>query len=556
MVTKEEWDKEFRSMIGKKSGWLKKKEHLTDSFYYSLDATANKELIYHTKGMLQVMENHLFHSYMARCINKEVPDSLFETPYASPDNSWNDDFRKVKNTNLGDGSKHIVRIRAEHYVAQLNLINMRDNDGNDDYVCMLSIDDAKENCVAVYPIYVAEVEGRGTIFSMVGDTGFYFPMKYGRHKTTSDRDWFEVTQYGRTARICSLFPYMLHLAAEPQRKIQPPEYSKLEIKMLKTIYNNLHINFYSTAIKGRIEHDVDEASMKIFDEWNKVVPDKILPDNDDGKYPIFDLRKKDDKFMKNYVVEHGIKLYDKDYHVNLYEYFADPKYGNIFRTPAVAHSFDTDTGKEQDTRSIEMLTYIKVDHVKMYMRVHFVHKISPTFSTAVIIDLRNINNFNIMKDIVSIREDLIFKGNEYLMRDMDEFKSVAPMVSLGTDAMIFMLTKLITMYIIIKDRPDRHRMVTRKEKVVRHTTSKGGKKKEEVDYVITHILKNSSDAKKYVEEMTNQAEMEHRQVEYVLESWKRGEHYRHYKSGKVVKIKEQECHRRKEMTKKQIIVKM
>ena len=105
------------------------------------------------------------------------------------------------------------------------------------------------------------------------------------------------------------------------------------------------------------------------------------------------------------------------------------------------------------------------------------------------------------------------------------------------------------------DRPNRTKCIVaeslKSEKSASTNSSKVSSHKEK-EFLIRRILKTTSDAKDFIKNKTGTRGP----IEYSIESWPRKAHWRTYKSGKKTWISKTECVRHKELTKKQIHIKL
>lgn len=107
-----------------------------------------------------------------------------------------------------------------------------------------------------------------------------------------------------------------------------------------------------------------------------------------------------------------------------------------------------------------------------------------------------------------------------------------------------MVLDVLTILQYIHSKPEQYRTV--KVKSVKRRRGTG--RKVETAYVVKHIIKTVTSARKYVKEHAS-SDVE---VQYVIPSWTRRGHYRTYANGKQVWIEGQKVQRRKQLSDKKI----
>lgn len=255
--------------------------------------------------------------------------------------------------------------------------------------------------------------------------------------------------------------------------------------------------------------------------------------------PLVDLNKKEYKFIENYISKKGY-LGTGDSIVNMIEILDHPRYGRTLR-----HSLPY----------ADIATTFTMSKENDLLRIYFIYRKDENMFCYVSADFNNLKYFNYNDNILQIKLEFVVKEIDKLPNELGSIIDIIPIEFMNSDKIVSMIYDLLSLYIILHDRPERMKVIKETKKVVediKDTKNKSVMKDKE--YVINRILKSSKDAKEYIEKITKTLSCGDR--EYVLEEWDRIGHYRKLKNGKTVWIEATTCKRRLPLTEKEIHIKL
>lgn len=212
--------------------------------------------------------------------------------------------------------------------------------------------------------------------------------------------------------------------------------------------------------------------------------------------------------------------------INLTMILEHVRYGSWFRfaTPFV----DKDDGELY----LHWDIYPKYNWIRFYL-IRYNNNGSSAYA---LVDFRDTDVFLGPNNLANINVDVIW-GNISNMSSnfFDAINKFVPHVMHDTTDLTFMLMELINIFIMMYERPTRTkvlRVLTPKSEVVEEQkvrryrrTYEDSTDPEETDYVITRILKSTTEAKKMIEESTKSTGGR-REARYVIESWERVGYWR------------------------------
>ncbi|MCM1215426.1 MAG: hypothetical protein NC548_13015 [Lachnospiraceae bacterium] len=258
--------------------------------------------------------------------------------------------------------------------------------------------------------------------------------------------------------------------------------------------------------------------------------------------PLIDLSAKEFKYIFNYVKRHNyLRSPDCDgtrINVNMTKLISASRYGSSFIYPVSIGG--------QDIKSQLLFNIGESDDEGNLMMDISMGNIS-FIVTAVFDDM---TNFNLYDNVVTINITAIIDDMSMAPTSADEMDKYIPEELSDLEPLYTMIYEICAMFIVIGERPERTRIV--RETIRKPCDPAEKKDHEELDYVIRRILKTKADAKSYVEKMGS----EYKDREYTMESWPRAGHTRQLKSGKIIYIRECECHRRLPLSDKEIHLKL
>ena len=324
-------------------------------------------------------------------------------------------------------------------------------------------------------------------------------------------------------------------------------HTNLEIKIFNKLMNNDDdfinrcVNIRSWATDGYQRYD------DLFDNIISAgIPESIYDKK--IEYPIVDFSKREWKFIYKYIDDKGIFDNDKKY-FNLSESLEYPRYGKSLTMIFVSNNqeFLCDTTFEFDKKNNTVRFYI-------------VHKLNQDITIFSFVDYIDINKFNPNENVISVETDIYYKKGSPLLKSIDDVKQTIPSQFMDYNNILDMMMSLISIHVVLFDRPDRSKMIKeihRNNGSIKSYNKKSNLKvKEKSNTIIKHILMPTREAKDYVKSASNSNGEVYR--EYVMESWERRGYYRRIpNSDRSVWIEPTICKRHLELTKnKEIQIKL
>lgn len=319
-----------------------------------------------------------------------------------------------------------------------------------------------------------------------------------------------------------------------------PQYTKVEMFTIKQVMKQFSngfgfpIDIYNWT--QNYENKVKFVEFGSFDTLSNYVK------GPNPQYPLIDFGKKEMEFVTTYARKRFNADSGDGKGLNLIPYLIDPAYGDTFR-------YDMMSG---DRQYAIVSTYI-VDRNKDIARMFLSAEIDDDLTIFSYADIDSISNFHMVNSITSVNTSVLFRTPNGV-RNLDKIIEEIPDEFKDPHDITGFILMVLSIYIIIKDRPKRSKMVrcTSVKEPDNNPKSYRNKSSKEKEYVVTRILKTTSDAKEYVARMSDG----YPDREYVLESWNRKGYYRRIRGGGMVWIQPTTCHRHLELTKKEIHIKL
>lgn len=312
------------------------------------------------------------------------------------------------------------------------------------------------------------------------------------------------------------------------------------IKMMISSVTNGR-NMWPIDIFNKFADRNDEVDLKIFDRVMLDVVEMTITKS--HQFPLVDLNQKEIKFISNYVQKNKFLSGEDSKEFNIIPYLSHLEYGESFQYPIIY---------EDGSRNIILTSFVLVEEQEL-LRVFMMQKISEELTVFSYIDFNNLSNFHIGRSLVHMNSSVIFTDFKNLPRSQELVKDMIPNEFLDTTEIFLTVRGILALYIVMRDRPTRTRMIKCTTTIPSERKRSSQKNQEEREFVVTRILKTVNDAKEYVAKMTEEGEINR---EYVLESWQRRGHYRKYQDGAIVWIPKTTCRRQLPLSEKEIHIKL
>lgn len=257
------------------------------------------------------------------------------------------------------------------------------------------------------------------------------------------------------------------------------------------------------------------------------------------------------KFISRYIQNiDGIYNCEADETIDLRPYLTDQIYGNNLRFVYTSESDD-----ESAELAISFTYFDKYDYVAFDIELVY----SQGYRLCKQVEFSNVSRFNLLRSICRVDLVLGVSPDKDIPDSTGFIKKLVPDFLINDSKLFDLMLHIVAIYIVIHDRPKRHRMV-RKE-IIRSSASFTqasilSKKKQDESFVISRILMTTKDANEYIAKM-NQLSDDGTEYNYIIESWRRRGHYRRLpNSDETIWIDPTTCHRRKPLTEKEIVIKL
>lgn len=476
--------------------------------------------------------------YMSPITMYKCEDKELEIEY-SPDTSWMQILRGVLKSLPKDRSLS-CRIETPRYSAQLTILPpVIKMEGERRTSLIMFLTDAKLNYTTLlaYNVTEDEISNKGFGFNPI-NTIFYYEGRYKCAKKIIDSEKQYAVNGILPVRLVTALKQLMYLASTNSElstdNLKYPVYSSCEIRMLRRFLNyegcNLIANLrgYATPLNsssGDMFSDMlEESNFK--HDWSE--------------YPMVDLSTKELKFIDNYC--NKLKFCcssDDTIPIDLGKLLTESRL-NYMRYPISDDLPD-------------VLYYSDVNQNDNIARIWFIQKIA-CGRIEIVVDLINIDNFNLTDNLTSIKKRVVMTDTSVIPSNYEEFVKESPIIDSDAKEILVSLINIFQILIVMRDRPQRTKVIKCTEKrEVNPSNNKKHQKKVEKEFVIQRILKSTSDAKEYIHRMSSSSD---RHVEYTMEEWERRAHTRQLKSGKIIYIHETTCHRHKELSDKEVHIKL
>lgn len=345
---------------------------------------------------------------------------------------------------------------------------------------------------------------------------------------------------------------------------KPFNHTPFEMNIFNRIYKNLNIKDRMLTIKKWIQSD---------NLTNVTNSDKVLEDEDMDLHnivnnpslecPFIDFTRKEIKYINGFIENSNMYSSEDPKHIiDFVEVFKNPRYGKELM-------MDIDLRYENDklsgiipTRMNFTYEYNEInDSLKIYARMELVNKQIGVIKFI----FGNISNFK-YKDSFLLLSTQIYQSDKetlctQLPSNFDDASECAPEIFYDKVALAGLGADIISIYVILHERPARSKVIRETTKVTdyEYTNHKYGKMdkvygKKKESFIIRRILKTTKDAKEYISKMVADGQSNR---EYTLEVWDRIGHYRRKpNSEEKIWIQPTKCHRRLEISNREVHIKL
>lgn len=513
---------------------IENKGHVSYVRYKCNNPNIDKDLINKTSKSIYNLERSIMSMYM------------IEMPECHVDNIESDIFSKPQpnNTDIFDTCKAVIaklpsggcsfRMVSPERTTVVTALNTSD-DPNEDDIHIVTYEYIDGGMVLVRRLDLSELDN--------GYTNILGPVVISKKHSRAD-------QFIKAHKLTNVQPMMndyitfvnnlLTQFINSDKIDYPFKYNRSEMEIFVTLGKLLKVDVLSTSATRYITRLGDNLDQDRFDHidnlrlnyiTNEVVPQVVFS-------------KKEWDFVFNYAEKFGLMDDKNGTRVDLRPILTDPKYGNVFE-------FDYPFDSAEKTHLVGITQYYPEEDVLKIIIAYDEGRESTNFMAIRQVTFIDISNFNIKECMIDTISKIQFPFSDDIPSSAEEVSELIPECivdqRLGGDLCAYILSILL----IIHDRPKRHRVV-REEKSLKPTHTSGRKKSSKQNttnnVVISRILMPLKDVDRYISERQGRGE-DQNERNYIVESWNRVGHWRHYKSGKTVYINETTCTRRKELNK-------
>lgn len=531
-------------------------------FYYEKISDSEVREDYR-KYMASFLQKDILWLYMLKTREYHVTDDFFEVS----EEKWNDIDRKYIDNISGECSSMINRIRenyTEHSCVSWKLVS-------NNYICYFYIDkyigsaniidqETTDKLRTLDDIMIYRFDLRKKILTCSRYTvdpmhdEYHAPVINGSAATPlyigKERD---IENYINSIPKCNSVERVLgvllshkalqilcdktdHMSNPDNGLNMYPVYQNFEMKMFNK-FININSDEYKCLEVRYYGQDV-----------NDVVPNKFYTNFSTDNVPKIDFTQKELNFSSNYTTK--TSLFGGEKKVNFHEILTDQRWGKRFLLPIKNIIPDTTIDIILNYNYFE-----DIDIVDFTIGIPY-----KGYMAAISCVFKNIKKFEFTDSFLALRLYVSFNQLDSitLPSDVPGYEGLIPEKLLDEKFVMSMIADIIGIYVVLHDRPDRSKMIKETRRVVTKPQSKNktrGKQKPEQEYVVRRILKPVKEAKEYIAQMSLE---EHRDAEYTMESWPRKEHQRR-KPGtenEFITIKATTCHRHKELSTKEVHLKL
>ena len=356
-------------------------------------------------------------------------------------------------------------------------------------------------------------------------------------------DWLQIDMMIHIMRTFVLCPEMSRI------EVTEPVHHYVEMYFFEKLRRETTGNIQAFFVYSAFNSHTSSGPDLVWNSLNETVSSEGRGDieeaEEDLEIPLVDFTPKEEQFISKYISDKGY-FGNGDQEVDLIEKLSHPRYGYNLRIPV---------RKEDGTVETFLMSYV-IDEEKELMRVYAFITNDAGIRSVMISDFEDIRHFSGEKNFSGIHAGIAIKREAPLMDRMETIKANMPDCFLSIDSSIMLVYEMLSIHIIIYDRPQRTRMVRCQEARASTSKKKSGKPAEP-DYLVRRILKPVKEAKELIrlsQEVDPGAPI---QREYTMEEWERVGHWRHLPgSEKSIWIEKTTCRRQLPLSDKEIHIKL
>lgn len=317
------------------------------------------------------------------------------------------------------------------------------------------------------------------------------------------------------------------------------EVSDIEFEIMKLMIRHMK----ATRMFPLVYQLAGDPNIAEYDQFFKGVPDVPLDvEINEYNYHLVDFTPREKKYVEKYVLEagHFVEGENGPKPIDLVQYMTHTRYGERMRV----------INKEDGTNTY--FTY-RLDTINNMARFWFIKVADTRGAVVTTIDCKNIRDFT-TRDIIRFQTTLVVTDPDKLPRSTAEMVSIVPSTMTGTESIVRLIASVISLMIVIHDRPERTAMVKVTRRLGDPNVIQKGPEQEQ-DYVVRHILMPIRKAREYIRLTSN--DPSNREVQYTKAEWYRVGYWRRVRgSDRQVYIPPTTCHRHLEMSKKKVHLKL
>lgn len=313
-----------------------------------------------------------------------------------------------------------------------------------------------------------------------------------------------------------------------------PSHTSMEMYAIKELYK---VKYGKTGIPlSSIIEWTFKGSIKDNPGYDVIKKGRITPSLHTDENPLVALSERSFNSIIKYVKKNGYMFHDEyeglKKNINMADVVSGSRYGSSFIYPVFANGEKINSQLVFSLHNDNGCLMIDIPCGEVY------------FILTVLFD--NLREFNLYNNIITVDISAIVLNPEKLPCDADEGDILVPKEFRTLPSVMELIYRICGLFITIYERPTRTRVICERRR--RFPSDGHIHENDEKDYVVRHIMKSASSARKYVKEMTGM----YPDREYTMMSWDRAGHERHLASGGVTWVSGCKCHRRLPLSNKKI----
>lgn len=275
---------------------------------------------------------------------------------------------------------------------------------------------------------------------------------------------------------------------------------------------------------------------------------EIEEDDEKLEVPLVDFNEKEGKYISKYIADLGLFDGENSNEVDLVEKLSHPRYGTNLRIPV---------RREDGSKETFLMSYF-IDETHNLMRIYAFLESDNDVRAVMLVDFENVRHFQGVANFSGIYTGIALKKHIPLFHDMKDIKANMPDCFLSFEDAMMLVYEMLSIHIVIYDRPQRTRMVRCQEEKSSTTPKKhSNKQRTEPEYIVRRILKPVKEAKELVRLSEHAAPGSPVKREYTMEEWERVGHWRRIPgTDRFIWIEKTTCRRKLPLSDKEIHIKL